>query len=229
VDRAWRLGAGAGAAGGRAGSSGPTRLDAGRRRCLDRRCEKGGDLVGPSPVNSGFPASKYHLAVDGAGWPLEVRLGPGNENERAHLLPLMTRCVLPATSPPRCGPTVATAAIRCAPHSRSARSRPGSVARPCRRAAPSWPEEPTGHARTPTRHPQQRSAGAPPLGRRANQCLAPPLPQTHDPHRAEQTRLPRLPHPRTHHHPRTGIGFSSWHRDVSLQLGSAPHPGRRAR
>jgi transposase len=50
---------------------------------------KGGDLVGPSPVNRGFPASKYHLAVDGAGWPLEVRLGPGNENERAHLLPLI--------------------------------------------------------------------------------------------------------------------------------------------
>jgi transposase len=27
--------------------------------------------------------------VDAHGWPLEVRLGPGNENERAHLLPLV--------------------------------------------------------------------------------------------------------------------------------------------
>jgi transposase len=29
------------------------------------------------------------LAVDAQGWPLQVRLGPGNENERAHLLPLV--------------------------------------------------------------------------------------------------------------------------------------------
>jgi IS5 family transposase len=27
--------------------------------------------------------------VDAQGWPLAVRLGPGNENERAHLLPLV--------------------------------------------------------------------------------------------------------------------------------------------
>jgi transposase len=27
--------------------------------------------------------------VDGQGWPVGVRLGPGNENERAHLLPLI--------------------------------------------------------------------------------------------------------------------------------------------
>jgi transposase len=46
-------------------------------------------LVGPSPVNRGFPSSKYHLVVDANGWPLHVRLGPGNENERAHLLPLI--------------------------------------------------------------------------------------------------------------------------------------------
>ena len=29
------------------------------------------------------------MAVDAQGWPLQVRLGPGNENERAHLLPLV--------------------------------------------------------------------------------------------------------------------------------------------
>ena len=27
--------------------------------------------------------------MDAHGWPLQVRLGPGNENERAHLLPLL--------------------------------------------------------------------------------------------------------------------------------------------
>ena len=62
---------------------------ASRRRRVDRRREKGGDLVGPSPVNRGFPSSKYHLVVDANGWPLRVRVGPGNENERTHLLPLI--------------------------------------------------------------------------------------------------------------------------------------------
>lgn len=62
---------------------------AGGGRRLDHRCEKGGDLIGRSPVNRGFASTKYHLAVDGQGWPLAVRVGPGNENERAHLLPLI--------------------------------------------------------------------------------------------------------------------------------------------
>jgi transposase len=37
----------------------------------------------------GRPGSRYHLAVDAAGAPLEVRLAAGNENERRHLLPLL--------------------------------------------------------------------------------------------------------------------------------------------
>lgn len=83
------MGASNGDAGRRVGQNRPSRLVT--RRCgrVDHRCEKGGDLVGPSPVNRGFPSSKYHLAVDANGWPLQVRLGPGNENERAHLLPLV--------------------------------------------------------------------------------------------------------------------------------------------
>ena len=89
MDRAWCLAAGAGAAGRRARPRRPHRLVAAGRRRLDRGREKGGDLVGPSPVNRGFPSTKYHLAVDGAGRPLALRLGPGNENERAHLLPLV--------------------------------------------------------------------------------------------------------------------------------------------
>lgn len=37
----------------------------------------------------GRPGSRYHLAVDAHGAPLEVRLAAGNENERRHLLPLV--------------------------------------------------------------------------------------------------------------------------------------------
>jgi transposase len=46
-------------------------------------------LIGPSPVNRALPSSKYHLAVEAQGWPVQLALGPGNENERAHLLPLV--------------------------------------------------------------------------------------------------------------------------------------------
>lgn len=37
----------------------------------------------------GKQGSRFHLAVDAAGLPLEVRLSAGNENERRHLLPLV--------------------------------------------------------------------------------------------------------------------------------------------
>lgn len=37
----------------------------------------------------GRPGSRFHLAVDANGSPLEVRLSAGNENERRHLLPLV--------------------------------------------------------------------------------------------------------------------------------------------
>ena len=37
----------------------------------------------------GRPGSRYHLAVDAAGRPLEIRLAAGNENEQRHLLPLI--------------------------------------------------------------------------------------------------------------------------------------------
>ena len=52
-----------------------------------RAGEKGGDQVGRT--QRGRPGSRYHLAVDARGAPLEVRLAPGNENERRHLLPLV--------------------------------------------------------------------------------------------------------------------------------------------
>lgn len=60
---------------------------AGDRRCLDRRCEKGGEKVARTLL--GRPGSRYHLAVDAHGQPLAIRLAAGNENERRHLLPLL--------------------------------------------------------------------------------------------------------------------------------------------
>ena len=37
----------------------------------------------------GSAGTRYHLAVDAHGAPLEIRLSGGNENERAHLIPLI--------------------------------------------------------------------------------------------------------------------------------------------
>jgi transposase len=51
------------------------------------RREKGGGKVARTLY--GRPGSRYHLAVDANGAPLEIRLAPGNENERHHLLPLI--------------------------------------------------------------------------------------------------------------------------------------------
>ena len=57
-----------------------------RRRLAGGR-EKGGEKV--ARTLHGRPGSRYHLAVDAGGAPLEVRLAAGNENERRHLLPLL--------------------------------------------------------------------------------------------------------------------------------------------
>jgi transposase len=49
--------------------------------------EKGGGQVGRSL--RGRSGSRFHLIVDAGGIPFAVRIGPGNENERAQLLPLL--------------------------------------------------------------------------------------------------------------------------------------------
>ena len=49
--------------------------------------EKGGEKVARTLL--GRPGSRYHLAVDANGLPLEIRLAAGNENEQQHLLPLI--------------------------------------------------------------------------------------------------------------------------------------------
>lgn len=89
MDRVGCVGTGDGTARQRTERGREARLVARRDRRLDDRREKGGDLTGRSPVNRGRPSTKYHLAVEGQGWPLARRLGPGNENERAHALPLL--------------------------------------------------------------------------------------------------------------------------------------------
>jgi transposase len=73
--------AGAACAGGAYG------LVAGVGGCVAGRREKGGGQVGRSlRARSG---SRFHLIADANGVPFEIRIGPGNENERRHLLPLL--------------------------------------------------------------------------------------------------------------------------------------------
>jgi transposase len=62
-------------------------LVAGARGCLLGGGEKGGAKV--ARAFTGKQASRFHLAVARSGLPLAVRLSGANENERAHLLPLL--------------------------------------------------------------------------------------------------------------------------------------------
>lgn len=60
---------------------------AGDRRCFVGRYEKGGGQVGRSL--RGRSGSRFHLIVDATGIPYAIRIGPGNQNERQQLLPLL--------------------------------------------------------------------------------------------------------------------------------------------
>lgn len=53
------------------------------------RALKGGDHVGPSPVDRARPGSKHHLIVDRHGTPLAVTLTGGNRHDVTQLLPLL--------------------------------------------------------------------------------------------------------------------------------------------
>ncbi|MGY2085451.1 IS5 family transposase [Blastococcus sp. SYSU DS0539] len=53
------------------------------------RALKGGDHVGPSPVDRGRPCSKHHLIRDAGGIPLAVTLTGGNRNDITQLIPLL--------------------------------------------------------------------------------------------------------------------------------------------
>jgi transposase len=72
-----------------AGRGQPARLVAGDRRCLAGRGKKGGEKV--ARTLRGSAGSRFHLAVDAGGLPLEIALSAGNENERRYLLPLLER------------------------------------------------------------------------------------------------------------------------------------------
>jgi transposase len=72
---------------GAARARGPVGLVAGDRGRLAGGREKGGGQVGRSL--RGRCGSRFHVAVDAHGAPFAIRTGPGNENERAHLLPLV--------------------------------------------------------------------------------------------------------------------------------------------
>jgi transposase len=80
------------------GRGGPARLVTGDRGRFPGRGEKGGAKV--ARTLTGKQGSRFHLAVDANGLPLEIRLAAGNENERRHLLPLLdalaARGIVPA-------------------------------------------------------------------------------------------------------------------------------------
>ena len=62
------------------------------RHCLDGvsvRAKKGGELVGPNPVDRGKPGSKYHLLVDAAGVPLAAQLSAANTHDSLLFEPLL--------------------------------------------------------------------------------------------------------------------------------------------
>lgn len=53
------------------------------------RALKGGNHVGPSPVDRARPGSKHHLIVDRHGTPLAVTLTGGNRHDVTQLVPLL--------------------------------------------------------------------------------------------------------------------------------------------
>jgi transposase len=87
VVSAWALPAGDPGAARTVGGCGQVGLVAGDRRCLAGRGKKGGEKV--ARTLRGTAGSRFHVVVEASGIPLEILLGPGNENERRYLLPLL--------------------------------------------------------------------------------------------------------------------------------------------
>jgi len=75
------------AAAGAVGGCEQAGLVAGDRRCLAGRGKKGGEKV--ARTLRGTAGSRFHVVVEADGIPLEILLGPGNENEQRYLLPLL--------------------------------------------------------------------------------------------------------------------------------------------
>ena len=118
-------------------------------------------------------AQELHLAVDANGRPLHVRLGPGNENERAHLLPLIDELITAGYRPD----SVWADRGYCSNPLRQAlleRSIEPQISRRRRRNDPLPDSQPARHpkARGRKQRPQPRPERPPPLGRRTHQRLA---------------------------------------------------------
>jgi transposase len=82
---------------GAAGRCGQAGLVTGDRRCLAGRGKKGGEKV--ARTVRGTPGSRFHLLVEAGGLPLEILLGPGNENEQRYLLPLLDQLAAAGLQP----------------------------------------------------------------------------------------------------------------------------------
>jgi transposase len=74
-------------------------LVAGDRGCVVGGQQKGGGQVGRSL--RGRSGSRFHLIVDATGIPFALRVGPGNENERKQLLPLLDELLAREIRPPQ--------------------------------------------------------------------------------------------------------------------------------
>ena len=156
----------------------------------------------------GRSGSRFHLAVDAAGAPFAIRIGPGNENERLHLCRWLTSCSLAASCPLSSGQTAATTATSCASHC----AQRGVEPMISERRRPGEPD-PGRHTDRPPREPSPtqttRPARTQTLAGRTHQQLATQLAARRDPlGTPTRTLARRHPNRRRHHHlpnPRTLI------------------------
>jgi transposase len=127
-------------AAGAAGGGGQAGLVAGDRRCLAGRGKKGGEKV--ARTLRGTPGSRFHVVVEAGGLPLEILLGPGNENEQRYLLPLLDALAAADIRPRELWADrgYASRAHEQALHERQIRSR---ISQPRRAGDPIPPDTPT--------------------------------------------------------------------------------------
>ena len=182
------------------GGRGQARLVKGDRRRVAGRREKGGEKVARSLL--GRPGSRYHLAVDANGLPLEVRLAAGNENEQRHLLPLIDALLERGIRPDEVWADRGYDSNPLAHGLRERTIEPRISKRtPAARADPSWPDRSRGLARQETPTQDTRPPGPTPLADRTHQRVAESETPDRYPPRPQSRQLPRLPPPRHDHHP----------------------------
>ena len=188
---AWLVAGGARCVAGTARGCGPAGLVTGDRGCLVGGGEKGGAKV--ARTLTGKRGSRFHLAVDAAGLPLEVRLAAGNENERRHLLPLIDALQSAGSVRASCGQTAATTPPSSNASSASAESSRGSAspAVPANRSRQAHPPARSGAARNADSRPQTHKPAS--AGHRTHQRLDPQPTPNRDPPRPQTRNLRSLP------------------------------------